>query len=142
MVRRREVMGGSLLAGVAALVLPTSAEAEQRDSGDGAVAKAIDNLREVVEQRANACHVGTCGTVALIRMQQKTFMKANRKFPDFIDAGIDAWEAVYDWHVKNRQPVNATRLPDGRYGLAFMFTTIVLREDQLPNFVGWGYDGK
>ena len=29
------------------------------------------------------------------------------------NAGIEVWEAVYDWHVKNRQPINTTRLPDG-----------------------------
>ena len=42
------------------------------------------------------------------------FSPSHRKYPDFIDAGIDAWEAVYDWHVKNRQEVKATRLADGR----------------------------
>ena len=69
-------------------------------------------------------------------------MRANRKFPDYIDAGIDAWEAVYDWHIKSRQEVKTTRLPDGRYGILFMFPTIVLREDQVPSFVGWGYDAR
>ena len=142
MVGRRDVMGASLLAGVASLMPPGAAAARQRESADGDVAKAIDNLREAIEHQGDACSLGPCGTIAQIRLQQRNFMKANRKFPDFIDAGIDAWEAVYDWHVKNRQAVNATRLPDGRYGIAFMFTTIVLREDQLPGFVGWGYDGR
>lgn len=78
----------------------------------------------------------------MVRLQQKTFMKANRKYPEYIDAGIEAWEAVYDWHVKNRQEIRTSRLPDGRYGLLFMFTTVVLREDQVPGFVGWGYDAR
>lgn len=142
MVGRREVMGGSLLAGAASLMLPGGAAAQQREAADREVAKAIDSLREAIEQQGSACSLGPCGAIAQIRLQQNNFMKANRKFPDFIDAGIDAWEAVYDWHVKNRQPVNATRLRDGRYGIAFMFTTIVLREDQLPSFVGWGYDSR
>lgn len=45
-----------------------------------------------------------------------------------------------DWHVKKRQPINTTRLPEGRYGLVFMFTTVVLRPEQTANFIGWGYD--
>jgi hypothetical protein len=144
MVARREVMGGTLLAGLSALFVPKPAAAsasEQRD-GSEAAAAAVDKLREVIEQQSNACALGACGTVATIRTQQKTFLRANRKYPDFIDAGTDAFEAVYDWHVKNRQEIRTSRLPDGRYGIMFMFTTIVLREDQQPPFVGWGYDAR
>ena len=75
-------------------------------------------------------------------MSSMPFLKSNQKFPDYIDAGVDAWCELYDWHVKNRQPINATRLPDGRYGLAFLFTTVVLRIEQSANFIGWGYDAR
>jgi hypothetical protein len=143
MVARRAVMGGSLVAGLTALLVPKPAAAavEQRD-GSEAAAAAIDKLREVIERQADGCELGRCPTIDGIRSQQKVFMRANRKFPDYIDVGIDAWETVYDWHVKNRQELKAARLPDGRYGILFMFTTIVLREDQTPNFVGWGYDAR
>ena len=144
MVARREIVGGGVLAALAALIVPkpvAAAGVEQREDSAG-VARAIDRLREIVEQQASSCTLGPCNTVASIRQQQKTFMKANRKYPDYIDAGIDAWEAVYDWHVKNQQAIRATRLPDGRYGVQFMFTTVVLREDQTPNYVGWGYDAR
>jgi hypothetical protein len=136
-------MGSGLLAGMAALLMPSPAAAveQDRDRDDRAIADAIDKLRaEVV--KAQECTLGRCGVVAAIRMQQNVFLRANQKFPDFIDAGIEAWQAVYDWHVNNRQPITTTRLPDGRYGIAFMFTTIVLREDQVPSFVGWGYDAR
>jgi hypothetical protein len=144
MVARRDLMGGTLLTGLSALFVPTAVTAsasEQRDSND-ATAAAIDRLREVIEQQGNGCALGPCSTIASIRTQQKTFLRANRKYPDYLDAGIDAFEAVYDWHVKNRQEPRTTRLPDGRYGVTFMFTTIVLREDQTPHFVGWGYDAR
>jgi hypothetical protein len=75
-------------------------------------------------------------------MQQNVFLRANQKFPEFIDAGVEAWQAVYDWHVKHRQPIATTRLPDGRYGIAFMFTTIVLRYENTSNFIGLGYDAR
>ena len=142
MVRRREMVGGGLLAAVAALMLPAPAKAaQQRDRADESIAEAIDKLRaEIV--KAQECGVGPCQAVASIRLQQNNFLKANQKFPDFIDAGVEVWEAVYDWHVKNNQPINATRLPDGRYGMAFMFTTVVLRPENTPNFISFGYDAR
>jgi hypothetical protein len=144
MVARRAMMGGTLLAGLSALLVPkpVAASAAEQRGGDDAAAAAIDKLREVIEQQANGCALGACGPITNIRTQQKTFLRANRKYPDYIDAGVDAFEAVYDWHVKNRQEIRTTRLPDGRYGLTFMFTTVVLREDQTPHFVGWGYDAR
>jgi hypothetical protein len=146
MLERREIVGGGVLTALMALLLPKPAAArEQRGGGDDearSIATAVDKLREAIEQQGNACNLGPCVAVAQIRQQLNTFIKANRKFPDYLDAGVDAWQAVYDWHVKNRQTVNATRLPEGRYGIAFMFTTVVLREDQTPNFVGWGYDAR
>jgi len=145
MVNRRKVMGRSLQAGVAALVLPTSAvAAEQANRGDRerdvqAIVNAIDELRaEIV--KTQECSLGPCSAVAAIRLQQNIFLKANQKFPDFIDAGVEIWEAVYDWHVRNNQPINTTRLPDGRYGILFMFTTVVLRPDNTPNYLSFGYD--
>jgi hypothetical protein len=141
MVRRRDVMGGSLLTGVLALMLPKAAAAEQQERGDQIVADAIDKLRNEFI-KAQECTLGPCQTVATIRTQQNVFLRANQKFPDFIDAGVEAWQAVYDWHVKNHQPITTTRLPDGRYGIAFMFTTIVLRYENTPNFIGLGYDAR
>lgn len=144
MVARREVMGRTLLAGLAALLVPkpVAASTAEQSEGDRAAAAAIDKLREVIEQQSNGCALGPCATITSIRTQQKNFLRANRKYPDYIDAGVDAFEAVYDWHVRNRQEIRTTRLPDGRYGMMFMFTTIVLREDQLPTFIGWGYDAR
>ena len=140
-MRRRDVMGGSLVTALAALMVPAGAAAEQRDRDDEAIATAIDKLREEIV-KAQECTLGPCATVAIIRAQQNTFLRANQKFPDFIDAGVEAWQAVYDWHIKNQQPITTTRLPDGRYGIAFMFTTIVLRYENTPNFIGLGYDAR
>jgi hypothetical protein len=142
MVARRDVVGRGLLAGLAALVLPKPAAAAGQDRGDQQqVVQAIDRLRgEMV--KAQECTLGPCDVVSTIRMQQNVFLRANQKFPEFIDAGVEAWQAVYDWHVKHRQPIATTRLPDGRYGIAFMFTTIVLRYENTSNFIGLGYDAR
>src|SRR5262245_28002389 len=140
MVDRRDVVGGGMLAGLAAVLSPDQPGAKTRDDDDGAIARAIDNLRQVLERQAEGCRLGACSAPDAVRAQQKIFLKTNYKFPDYIDAGIDAWCELYDWHVKNRQPIDATRLPDGRYGLALMFTTVVLRPEQAASFIGWGYD--
>jgi hypothetical protein len=141
MIGRRKLVGGGVLAGMAAAVSTGDAQ-QQTDRGDVATAAAIDKLREVFERRQDSCEIGPCGAIAQIRVQQRVFLKANQKFPDFIDVGIDVWEDVYDWHIRNHQPINTTRLPDGRYGLAFMFTTLVMRPDNTANFISFGYDGR
>ncbi len=145
MVARRELVGGGLLAGIAALITPGTARAEAGQSRDDAgavrVAQAIDELRAAFV-RSQDCGVGPCDAIQSIRNQQNVFLKANHKFPDYIDAGVEVWEAVHDWHVRNRQAVNTTRLPDGRYGILFMFTTVVLRAENTPNYLGFGYDAR
>ena len=142
MIARRKIVGGSLLTAVAALLMARPATgAEQSSQGDEKVADAIDELRREFV-KAQDCGVGPCPAIANIRMQQNIFLKANQKFPDFIDAGFEVWEAVYDWHVRNHQPIATTRLADGRHGIAFMFTTVVLRPENTPNFLGLGYDAR
>lgn len=47
---------------------------------------------------------------------------------------------VYDWHVRNRQAIIATRQADNCYTIQFMFTTLVLRFENDVNFVGVPYD--
>jgi len=65
---------------------------------------------------------------------------ATRKYPDFIEIGLDVWDNVYDWHVAYQQALSVQRLADGRYGMAFMFTTLLLRSDLNPEFVGYPFD--
>jgi hypothetical protein len=67
-------------------------------------------------------------------------MMATRKYPDFLEIGLDVWDNVYDWHVTYQQPLNVNRLADGRYAMAFMFTTLLLRPEQSPDFVGYPFD--
>ena len=33
------------------------------------------------------------------------FLRANAKFPDFIDVSLDVWMGAYDWHVRLQQPL-------------------------------------
>ena len=146
MVERRELMTGGVAAGLGALLgaaSPVPAEgssAQAPQANDAVVARAIDALRTSLERQQVSTELGPSTEITQIRRQQRTFLLANQKYPDFIDVGIDVWERVYDWHVKYRQPIVATRTVEGRYGLTFMFTTLLLRVEQTPGYVSFGYD--
>jgi len=136
-MNRRSIVQGGLLGGVAALMSPQSASSSQRAGDDTAIAKAVQDVRDVMQQ---ALQVSP--ELSRIREQQRTFLKANQKFPDFIEVGTSVWEGVYDWHVRHQQPLAMTRMGDGRYAMAVMFTTLILRPDQNETYVGFGFDAR
>jgi hypothetical protein len=140
MVERRDVIGGGLVASLAAAFGGPAGEQARRDPADDVaelkVAGAIDKLRESVERQYQSAEV------AQIRIQQRTFLKANQKFPDYMDVGIDVWERMHDWHVRTHQPVNIVRTNDGRYGMAFGVTTLLLMPQQVGSYISWGYDNR
>jgi hypothetical protein len=136
MMERRNLVGSGLLASAAALLTPAPAASAQR-SDDEAVASAIADLQKTVERG-----LAVSPELARIRDQQRTFLKANQKFPDFIDIGVGVWENLYDWHVRHQQPLNVGRTADGRYVMTVMFTTLILRPEQDNNYVSFGFDAR
>jgi hypothetical protein len=77
-----------------------------------------------------------------IRTRQIDYLKANNKFPDFIDVGVDVWMAVHDWQVRVQQPLVLGRDGSGRYTMTLEFTQLVLRPDTTPNFISPPYDAR
>jgi hypothetical protein len=138
MMERRDMVGGGLAGLTALFGSGLSMQGTPRTRDDEQVARAIDDLRELIGRRLAPPFV----ELAEIRQQQHIFLKASQKFPDFIEVGIDVWERVYDWHVRNRLPANLVRRDDGRYTMAYMFTTIVLRPEQADNYIGFAYDAR
>jgi hypothetical protein len=138
-MQRRDIVGGGFVAGLASLMAP-NAEAAAPPDDDGRSAVAIDRFREAFERQFEQVYTGKWRGVSRVRQQQRTWMIATRKYPDFIEIGLDVWDNVYDWHVAYQQPLNVTRLSDGRYAMSFMFTTLLLRSDQNPDFVGYAFD--
>jgi hypothetical protein len=142
MIERRNLVGGGLLAGAAALVgargASAAAQRDPDDDNDGAiVAKAIADLQAVIERQH-----AVSPELERIREQQRIFLKANQKYPDFIEVGVTVWEDVYDWHVRHRQPISMTRTGDGRYVMTVMFTTLILRPEQTGSYIGFGFDAR
>ena len=136
MVQRRDLMGGGLVAGLASL-MATSAEATPAAADSDETANAVNRFREVYERQLEQVYDARWKGVTKVRQQQRTWLLATRKYPDFIEIGLDVWDNIYDWHVAYQQAVSVQRLADGRYGMAFMFTTLVLRN---PEFVGYPFD--
>jgi hypothetical protein len=141
MVGRRDMLGSGLLAGLSGAfgepVAAGPAAAGAEDTSEAA-ANAIDRLRTLIE-RTSAPSTASAA-VALIRQQQRTYIRSHDKYPDFIDVGLGVFEEVYDWHVRYQQPITAARLADGRYTIGFMFTNLILRPDQALDYVGFGFD--
>jgi hypothetical protein len=133
---RRHIVSGGLAAGVvAALGAAPAPAAAQGD--DQRTAAAIDQLRQSVERQLQVSP-----ELSRIRDQQRMFLKANHKFPDFIEIGITVWEGVLDWHVRHQRPLEVLRTAEGRYALNVMETTLVLRPEQAENYVGFGFDAR
>lgn len=137
MVNRRSVINGGLLAGFAAIVPGQQTRSAAQTDADSAVAKAIADLNGTIQRGME-----TSPELARIREQQRTFLKANQKFPDFIEVGINVWESVSDWHIRHQQPLSVTRTAEGRYAMTVGFTTLLLRPDFIENYVGLGMDAR
>jgi cystathionine beta-lyase family protein involved in aluminum resistance len=138
MVQRRELVGGGLVAGLATLVASGAEAAPALD--DEQTARALNELRETFERQSAQVYSGKWRGISRVRHEQRTWLKATRKYPDFLEVGLDVWDNVYDWHVAYQQPLNVRQLADGRYAMAVMFTTLLLRPDQSPDFVGYPFD--
>ena len=145
-MERRDLVNGGLAAGLTALVVPASADAAGAaaagggQDGDQRVASAVLDLRRSLEQQYQAQQQGPWAGVNAVRRQQHDWLKSAQKYPDFIEIGIGVWDNLYDWHVRHQQPINMTRLTDGRYAMAFMFTTLLLRPDMAAEFVGYPFE--
>jgi hypothetical protein len=135
MVERRDLVGGGLVAGITAMMAPGAEAGAQRDNTE-ALSRAVEDLRQTIQGNYN----NPWRVIAQVREHQRIWMRANYRYPEFIDIGIDIWDALYDWHVRFQQPINVARMADGRYAMAFMFTTFVLRPEALPNHIGPPYE--
>ena len=138
MVQRRDLVGGGLVAGLASMMAP-AAEADAAVEDEQSTT-AINRLRETFERQFDQVYSSRWRGVSRVREQQRTWLMSTRKYPDFIEIGIDVWDNIWDWHVVYQQPLSVTRVADGRYAMSFMFTTLLLRSDQKPDFVGYAFD--
>ena len=146
MIRRRNLLTGGVvgsllgvISGVAdaePLAQPAAAQQRAVDHGDELIAGAIAELQnELRNQRAFS-------EIAPVRDAQKQFLRANGKFPDYIEVGSDLWFAIHDWHIRWQQPMTLGRDALGRYTIALNQTAVIMRPESAPTFMSLPYDNR
>jgi hypothetical protein len=145
MIPRRGVLGSAALAALGIVAGGTKTEL----SADGAAVdqqlpeRSVERIAEAIaELRVELRTQRQFTELDAIRDVQKQFLRANAKFPDFIEVGLDLWFAVHDWHVRWRQPLTIGRDGLGRYTILLNATTVIMRTDSAGNYLGQGYDNK
>jgi hypothetical protein len=138
--RRTFLSGAALVGGGGAGAAHAAAPVGRDASAMDGEAELREIGRELRAFRETSTSIHT--DVADVREQQFIFLKSTGRYPDYIDVGINVWNRIYDWHVRWQQPLTITRTPDGGYAMAFMLTTLLLKANMLPNYVGPGTDGK
>jgi hypothetical protein len=142
MLSRRELIAAGVTAGVATTSSAHAApalEQQQADrEGQREIARQVQNVEGVLRSALLSPSLAH-GFVVKLRSDMEQFLRSNSKFPDFIEIGSAVFFEVYDWHVKHRQQLTITRA-DNRYGMQFMFTTLILRPEQDRGYIGIPFD--
>jgi hypothetical protein len=133
MVSRRQIVFG--LAGAGTLGAAGTAAAQRTAADAESERKSAEALQKIADQLDREGDPAVIGT---IRGAQRIFLRANQRFPEYIEIGIEVWEQMHDWHVHNRLPLQLVRVEDGRYGMQVMLSTLVLHPGAQPNYVGPG----
>jgi hypothetical protein len=133
-----------LTVGVTALAAgPVSGEQDlnhQDHASDERVARELAALGDMLQRQFEAADAHW-KVPRQVMEQQRLFLKAAHRYPEFVEVGAAAWAGLVEWHVRERQEADVSRLADGRYTMAFNFSTILLRPDFDDNYVGSGYEG-
>lgn len=133
MLSRRELIAAG--AGIHMAGGSAAAAQRERDPDLDRVISEVQQIRGVL----TANPVST-PTVTTLRERQRMFWRINQRFPECIDVGIHAWEAMQDWHIRNLRPLNINRAGDGRWQMDFIMTVLVLRHELPENEIGQPYD--
>lgn len=136
---RRSLIGAGLVAGLGAAAGVEAAPQQQTERSLVEIIAALGQLRKETIAWRDQMSPGS-GIVEVIRQRQRTFLKSAQKYPDYMDVGVRAWEAICDWHARFGHQWNVTRQPDGRYATNFLLTTFVLRPEQGEDYIGLPYD--
>jgi hypothetical protein len=133
-IGRREAIAGAVLATAGTAV---GASARSADDEEALLRDVREELRGLRAQLATPP-----SAVQRVRTVQHTFLRAAGKYPDVIEVGVSVFDGVHDWLRQLPHAVQVARMRDGRYGLQFDFTMLVLRPDMPQDFVGPASDAR
>lgn len=159
MLTRRDLVTGTALGAIATAAdrAASSADSSSTPSApatNDAPPQEVDNaaLRRIAEKttemdqtldgisgavRSNSL---AFGFVPRLREAYTLYWKTHGRFPEFCEVGTSVFYDIYDWHIKNRQPVPVSRFADGRTAITFMYTQLLVRTDQSPEYIGIPFD--
>jgi hypothetical protein len=144
MFTRRQIVTHGAVGAFGAAAMPGAVENHApQDSNAQAVVAAVEHLEKSVQGPLSAAFESNSlahGYVQRLRDLFTTFLRANQKFPDFCDIGINVFYDLYDWHVKYREPLQVGRTADNRMTIRFMYTTLLVRLDSEPGYMGVPFD--
>lgn len=141
MLSRRELIGTGLsAAGAGAAAETQTSVVDPRQLAE--MIRRLDEIGDELRLANSSSIAGTCPIGDKLREAMVPFLRANNKYPDVIEVGYGVFHTMYDWHVRNQLPLNVGRAADGRYGLGYLFTRLILRPDAVPEYIGVPYDGR
>ncbi len=138
MISRREVVTAGVLGSFAG----ASAPAEAGQSNEAVLKEGLKTIGDEMESVSNALEQGlvgpsvAAGAIGRVRERFTTHLRSHGKFPDFMEIGSNIFYDVYDWHVRYTQQIQITRISDQRFAIQFMFTQLIVRWEQDPNYLG------
>ncbi|HEX8030870.1 MAG TPA: hypothetical protein VF491_20500 [Vicinamibacterales bacterium] len=143
MVSRREMVTAGLLGSLAAGTEVSASETSQETQALRDILKDIDDtlgeIKTSIDQglRGNSM---TFGNVGQLRSVIEKYSRAAGKFPEYCEVGLGVFYDVYDWHVRQQQQVQVTRIAEQRFMILFMFTQLIVRWENDTNYIGVPYD--
>jgi hypothetical protein len=139
MISRREVVTAGVLGTLAGSSPAAAAELQQEvqtlKEGFKSLSDSLDDIKNSLDQglRGNSMNFGS---IASLRGVIEKYARLSGKFPDYCDIGIGVFYDVYDWHIRHNQQIQLARVSDNRIMILFMFTQLILRWENDPNFIG------
>lgn len=157
MLTRRELVTGGAVGALATITVDSSAspdtystkgaltETPPQDVDNASLRRIADKTSEIdqtLDGLSAAFRTNTLayGFVPKLREAYTLYWKTQGKFPEFCEVGTDVFYDIYDWHIKNSQPIPVSRSADGRMAITFMYTQLLVRVDQSPTYVGVPFD--
>ena len=131
MLSRRELIAGS--AGIP--LARGDAGAAQNEAEIRALRADVQSIRSLLTANPVATPA-----VTTLRDRQRQFYRVNQRFPECIDVGINIWEQMQDWHIRNLRPLNINRAGDGNWQMDFILTVLVLKPNLGDNEISQAYD--
>lgn len=144
MISRRDVVTAGVLGTLVSAGAAEGAETQDADvqalrEGFRILENKLGALQTSLEQSMRGSSMAY-GNVGQVRSAIERYAKTGGKFPEFCDIGLAVFHDIYDWHVRNQQQIQITRIADQRMAIQFMFTQLVLRWENDANYIGTPFD--